>query len=221
MINATGTSTATPMSASDYMKQTSGLSKDDFMKLFVTQMKNQDPLAPQDSNAMVAQLAQLTQVEQTYNMNTNMKNMLDAINSSSSMSAVSFLGKSVLAQGNQVSLSPGTQTQLNFNMAEAADRLNIIIKDANGLTVRTLNQSKTAAGDGSMAWDGKDSNGNTLPSGTYSFSVAGINNDGSTFSGTPYIKAVIDGIKLDQGTTVLTAGGVSIPLASVVSVKGV
>jgi len=208
------------MSASDYMKQTTGLSKDDFMKLFVTQMKNQDPLAPQDSNAMVAQLAQITQVEQSYNTNTNLKNMLDAINSSSSMSAVSFIGKSVLAQGNQVALVSGSPSQLNFNLSETADQVGIVIKDANGLTVRTLTQSKTAAGDGTVAWDGKDGNGNLMPSGNYYFSVAGLKKDGSSFSGTPYIKAVVDGMKLDQGGTVLTAGGLTIPLASVVSVKG-
>ncbi len=220
MINATGSTPTTAMSASDYMKQTTGLSKDDFMKLFVTQMKNQDPLAPQDSNAMVAQLAQITQVEQSYNTNTNLKNMLDAINSSSSMSAVSFIGKSVLAQGNQVALVAGTPSPLNFNLSETADQVGIVIKDANGLTVRTLTQGKTAAGDGAVAWDGKDGNGTVMPSGNYYFSVTGLKKDGSSFSGTPYIKAVVDGMKLDQGGTVLTAGGLTIPLASVVSVKG-
>lgn len=220
MINSTGSTATTAMSASDYMKQTTGLSKDDFMKLFVTQMKNQDPLAPQDSNAMVAQLAQMTQVEQSYNTNTNLKNMLDAINSSSSMSAVSFIGKSVMAQGNQIALVSGTPSQLNFNLSEPADQVSIIIKDANGLTVRTLAQNKTSAGDGTLLWDGKDSNGNVLPTGTYNFSVTGLKKDGSSISGTPYMKAVVDGMKLDQGTTVLTAGGLAIPLASVVSVKG-
>jgi len=214
------TTTAAIPSASDYMKQTTGLNKDDFMKLFVTQMQNQDPLAPQDSSAMVAQLAQITQVEQSYNTNKNLQGLMDAVNSSSSMSAVSFIGKTILAQGSQLSLSPGGQPQLNFNLGSSANQVQVAIQDQNGLTVRTLTSGKTPAGDGTLVWDGKDSNNAPLPAGLYSFSVTGVNPDGSSFSGTPLIRAVVDGVKLSQGSTVLTAGGVDVPLASVTAIKG-
>jgi flagellar basal-body rod modification protein FlgD len=218
MINSIN-STTTP-SAAEYMKQTTGLNKDDFMKLFVAQLKNQDPLAPQDSSAMVAQLAQITQVEQSYNTNTNLKNLLEAANSSSSMSAVSFIGKTITAQGSQVNLSPGGQPQLNFNLASAAKLVQVAIQDSNGHTVRTVNMGSTPPGEGTLVWDGKDNNNSAVPAGLYSFSVAGLAPDGSSFSGTPLIKAVVDGVKLDQGTTVLTAGGIEVPLVSVMTVKG-
>ena len=220
-ISSTATSAAaTTKSASDYMKQTTGLNKDDFMKLFVAQMKNQDPLAPQDSSAMVAQLAQITQVEQSYNANTNLKSLLSAINSSSNMSAASFIGKTVMAQGSQVNLTPGSPAQINFNLASAANQVQVQIQDSNGRTVRTLTSGTAPAGDGSLAWDGKDNNGVALPAGQYSFSVAGLAADGSSFSGTPLIKAVVDGLKMVQGVTVLTAGGIDVPLANVTAIKG-
>ena len=220
-ISSTATQTgATTPSAADYMKQTTGLNKDDFMKLFVTQMQNQDPLAPQDSSAMVAQLAQITQVEQSYNTNTNLKSLLDAVNSSSSLSATSFIGKTIMAQGSQVNLAAGGQAQLNFNLASAANQVQVAIQDSNGLTVRTVTMGKTPAGDGTLAWDGKDNNNSTLPAGLYSFSVTGVYPDGSSFSGTPLIKAVVDGVKLAQGSTVLTAGGIDVPLANVTTIKG-
>jgi flagellar basal-body rod modification protein FlgD len=221
MINSINSTTAaTATTASDYMKQTTGLNKDDFMKLFVTQMKNQDPLAPQDSSAMVAQLAQITQVEQSYNTNTNLKNLLSAINSSASMSAASFIGKTILAPGSQVSLSPGSPAQLNFNLEHAANQVQVDIQDANGRTVRTMIMGNAASGDGSLAWDGKDNNNNALPAGTYSFSVAALAADGSGFSGTPLIRAVVDGMKLAQGSTILTAGGIDVPLANVTTIMG-
>ena len=78
----------------------------------------------------------------------------------------------------------------------------------------------TPSGDGSLAWDGKDDNGSALPAGLYSFAVAGLAADGSSFSGTPLIKAVVDGVKLAQGTTILTAGGIDVPLANVTAIKG-
>jgi flagellar basal-body rod modification protein FlgD len=219
-ISNTATSTAaTGLSAADYMKKTTGLNKDDFMKLFITQLQNQDPLNPQDSSAMVTQMAQITQVEQAYNTNTNLQNLLNATNSSSSMSAVSFIGKTISAQGSQVNLTTGSPTQLNFNLASSASQVQVAIQDSNGRTVRTVTMGNTSAGDGSLAWDGKDDNNSPLPTGLYSFSVTGVNPGGSNFSGTPMIKAVVDGVKLDQGTTVLTAGGIDIPLASVTKVR--
>lgn len=221
-INSTATLTAAAVpSAADYMKQSTGLNKDDFMKLFVAQMQNQDPLAPQDSSAMVAQLAQITQVEQSYNSNTNLKSLLDSLNSSASMSAVSFIGKTVMAPGSQVSLASGSNPQLNFNLAEAANQVQVAVQDANGRTVRTLTMGLTPAGDGNVVWDGKGSNSTALPAGTYSFTVAGLAADGSSISATPFIKAVVDGVKLAQGgSAVLTAGGIDVPLDTVTGIKG-
>lgn len=201
------------------MKQTTGLNKDDFMKLFVTQMQNQDPMAPQDSSAMVAQLAQITQVEQSYNTNKNLQSLLDAANSSSSLSAVSFIGKTISAQGSQVNHAAGVQTPLNFNLPSSASMVQVVIQNSNGATVRTINGGKTLAGDGQLVWDGKDNNNVPLPAGLYNFSVVGVNPDSSTFSGTPYIKAVVDGVKMNQGSAVLTAGGIDVPLGSVTTIK--
>jgi len=96
----------------------------------------------------------------------------------------------------------------------------VAIQDANGRTVRTMTAGKTPAGDGKLVWDGKDNNNVALPAGLYSFSVAGISQDGSSFSGTPLISAVVDGVKLSQGSTVLTAGGIDVPLASVTTIRG-
>ena len=220
LISSTATSTApSTLTAADYMKKTTGLNKDDFMKLFITQLQNQDPLNPQDSSAMVTQMAQITQVEQSYNTNTNLQSLLSATNSSSSMSAVSFIGKTITAQGSQVSLSSGSQPKLNFNLPSAANQVQVAIQDSNGRTVRTMTMGQTSAGDGSLAWDGKDNNNSALPAGLYNFSVTGVNPDGSSFSGTPLIKAVVDVVKLDQGSTVLTAGGIDVPMANVTTVR--
>ena len=221
MINSisNSTTTSTP-SAEDYMKQTTGLNSDDFMKLFVTQLQYQDPTAPQDTSAMVTQMAQLTQVEQAYDTNTNLQSILNAVNSSSSLSAVSFIGKTITAQGSQVNLTQGGQVQLNFNMAGAANQVQVAVQDASGRTVRTMTLGATPAGDGSVTWDGKDNNNGFLSAGTYSFTATGVNSDGSTFAATPLIKSRVDGVKLVQGSPVLTTGGIDVPLASVTAING-
>jgi flagellar basal-body rod modification protein FlgD len=202
------------------MKQTMGLNSNDFMTLFVTQLKNQDPTAPQDTSQMVAQMAQLTQVEQAYDTNTNLKSILSALNSSSGMSAVSFIGKTVSAQGSQVNLVTGGQPQLGFNLSSSASGVQVAIQNASGTVVKTLTLGNTASGNSSVVWDGTGSDGKQLPAGIYSFTVTGKNSDGTTFNGTPFIKGVVTGVDLSQGTPVLSVGGIAVPLAGVQSVSG-
>ena len=95
MINAVSTTNSTTASAATSMKQDIGFNANDFMQLLVTQLKNQDPLNPQDSSQFVSQLAQLSQVEQTYNINTNLQNLLSSQNNITSLSAMSLIGKNV------------------------------------------------------------------------------------------------------------------------------
>ena len=153
MVNAVSATTAAADGATA-MKKATGMNKDDFLKLFVTQLQNQDPLNPQDGNQFIAQLAQLSQVEQAYNTNTNLQSMLTAQNNATVVSAVSFIGKEVLAAGSQVALTAGSSSTLNFRLSEPVSSLNIDIRDAAGNLVRTLTTGQTAAGDGSIAWDG-------------------------------------------------------------------
>ena len=217
MVSGVTTDTA---AASAYMKKTTGLNKDDFMKLFVTQLRNQDPLNPTDSNAMVQQMAQLTQVEQAYNTNTNLTNLMAALNGQSNSSAVSYIGKTITAQGSDIQLAAGGTSQVNYSLASAADQVQVTIKNSSGGTVRVLSGGSASSGQGSMTWDGLDSNGAKSAAGAYTFTVAGVNSNGTTSTGTSLIKAVVSGIKTDQSTPVLTAGGVDVPLANVIGVGG-
>lgn len=218
MITAVSTNDSTAAAAAA-MKKATGLNKDDFLQLLVTQLKNQDPMNPQDSSAFVAQLAQLTQVEQTYNINTNLQNLLTSQNNAGALSSVSFIGKQVTAQGSQVSLTSGSPSTLGFTLPSAAAQVSVQISDANGKTVRTLTQGATAAGAGSITWDGMDNRNNALSSGTYSFAVSGIDASGQAIQGTPMIHGQVTRVKLDGTTPVLTVNGQDVPLTSVVAVQ--
>jgi flagellar basal-body rod modification protein FlgD len=219
MVNAVSTSASNSAGASA-MKQATGLNKDDFLQMLVAQLKNQDPLNPQDSSAFVAQLAQITQVEQTYNVNTNLESLMAAQNSANSLSAVSLIGKVVSAQGSQVALTSGTPSTLNFTLPSAATQVKVEIRDANGNIVRTLTQGATATGAGNIAWDGKDDSNNTLASGKYSFSVSGTDASGQKIQGTSMIQGQVSGVRLAGSSLVLTVNGLDVPLASVLEVKG-
>jgi flagellar basal-body rod modification protein FlgD len=203
------------------MKKSLGLNKDDFMKLFVAQLKFQDPLKPQDASAMLEQLSQLTLVEQSYNSNTALKNLLTAQNNSATLSSVSFIGKDVKANGNSVSFDGTSPASLQFNLSGAVNSATISITDANGKAVKTITTGALGTGDSSVAWDGRDNNGNLLPAGAFSFSANGTTAAGSNVLATTYTSGRIDGVSIVNGIPMLTVGAASIALSDVISVKGV
>jgi flagellar basal-body rod modification protein FlgD len=221
MINSITSTTSSTTAAADAMKKATGMNKDDFMQLFVTQLQNQDPLNPQDSSQFIAQLAQLTQVEQSYNTNTNLQSLLSAVNGASNISAVSYIGKEVLAKGGDINLTPNGKPLLGYELSLPANQVALQIQDASGSTVRSITLGKSAAGQFATTWDGLDDNGRQLPAGAYSFTANGINADGSKFGAQPLIDGKVDGLQFDGTTPVLSIGGVAVPLANILAVNGV
>ncbi len=219
MISAVTTNDTT--TAAQSMKQDIGMDSEDFLKLFIAQLQNQDPLNPMDGTQFITQLAQMSQVEQAYNTNTNLQNILSAINGNANYSAVSFIGKDVLAPGSQVNLTNGGQPAMNYRLTQSAASTEIDISDANGNIVRNMTGPGGSAGDYSVAWDGKDNSGNVLPAGTYNFSVNGMDSGGNKFTATSLTRGVVTGVKLDGTSPVLTVGGVDIALSSILGVEGV
>ncbi len=219
MISAVTTNDAA--TAAQSMKQDIGMNKDDFLKLFITQLQNQDPLNPMDGTQFISQLAQMTQVEQAYNTNTNLQNILSAINGNANYSAVSFIGKDVLAPGSQVTLTDGSQPVLNYSLAQSASSAEIDISDASGNIVRTITGPGGPTGEYSVTWDGKDSNNNPLPAGAYTFAASGVDASGNKFAATSLIQGTVSGVKLDGSSPVLTVGGTDVALSSILAVKGV
>jgi flagellar basal-body rod modification protein FlgD len=218
MIESISSSSST--SASAAMKKSMGMNKDDFLTLFVTQLKNQDPLKPMDGNEFLAQLAQLTQVEQAYNTNTNLQNILSALNNSSSLSVASFVGQQATVLGNQVGVTAGETTQLGFSLAKAAASVVVEVRDASGNLVRTITQGTTASGESLVAWDGRDDSGNQLSSGNYSFSVTGYDSAGAAFSGTTKVRGTVTGVSFASDTPTLSIAGKSYSLDKIISIGG-
>ncbi len=202
------------------MKKATGMNKDDFLKLFVTQLQNQDPLKPADSSEFIGQLAQLTQVEQAYNTNSNLSTIIDLFNGASSLSSVSYIGKTVTANGDLIKLAGGTKPTIGYRLAANAEKVAIDIKDINGTVVRTLTLGSTQAGDGTIAWDGRDGKGNILAEGRYTFSVTGFNAKGEKFQGNSLLTGTVEAVNLEGKEPYVTVGGISVPLGNVLSVKG-
>ena len=212
-------STATDSTAAAAaMKKSTGLNKDDFLQLFITQLKNQDPLNPQDSSQFVAQLAQLTQVEQAYNTNTNLLNLVSAVKATSSLNASSMIGRNVMAVGNSVNFD-GTATQLNYSLPSATAATTVTVTDSLGKTVRTFNMGVNASGLNSIVWDGKSNTGALLSAGIYHFAVEGKASDGTAIAGKTFTTGKVDGIGFSGTDPVVKIGNIEIPISALAGIS--
>lgn len=156
--SSTATSSASAAASSDQ--------QDRFLKLLVAQMKNQDPLNPMDNAQVTTQMAQISTVSGIEKLNQT----LQAFTQAQSFQAVGMIGHSVLAPGSFINLASNGGVA-GVDLPKAADSVKVNVFDSSGNLVRSLNLGKKDAGVAVFAWDGKDAQGNALPTGSYTFSV--------------------------------------------------
>ena len=146
-------------------------SEDRFLKLLVTQMKNQDPLNPLDNAQVTSQMAQLSTVSGIEKLNASLQSMSSAFAASQSLQASSMIGRSVLAPGSSVILQGGSAIG-GFELAQSVDHAVVTIKGAAGNVLHTMDMGAQKAGDVMFQWDGKTDSGTDAVSGSYKFEVS-------------------------------------------------
>lgn len=197
------------------------LDRNDFLKLLVAQMKNQDPLKPQDNTAFVAELAQFSNLEQSQGINNRLDLLAIQSRGQSNAQVTSLVGQTATVKGSTVTLgSNGTGATVNFTVGDKIAKSTVIIQDSTGNTVRTIELGAHNAGLVSMHWDGKDSTGTVKTAGSYKVSVKALDSAGKAVSVEQNTTAKITGISYATGYAVLQlANGASAPVSDLVEVK--
>jgi flagellar basal-body rod modification protein FlgD len=144
--------------------------QDRFLKLLVTQMKNQDPLNPMDNAQVTSQMAQLSTVTGIDKLNATLQALSDSMTSNQSLQAASMIGHGVLVAGNGVDLAGGTGVG-GFELTQPVDNARVSIYDKAGALVRSIELGAQPAGIAKWKWDGKDSAGVDMAAGSYTFIV--------------------------------------------------
>lgn len=208
------TPTATTMAADPAASARQQLSGNfqTFLTLLTTQLKNQDPMSPMDSNQFTQQLVMYSQVEQQIDSNAKLDTLISFGQGQSSSYAMSYLGKSVVLTSGQAALTNGA-ADWTYGLDGAAGTTTLTVTNSSGRVVYTA-PGETAAGAHDFAWDGKDNNGNQLSDGTYTLSVASAAKDGSTVTTTVASKGIVTGIDMSGGSPRLVIGTMEIPLSS-------
>lgn len=176
------------------------LDKDAFLTLLVTQLKYQDPLNPMDDKEFVAQLAQFSSLEQLMSINTGITGMNEASKQQQMISAVSFIGKDILASGDQISKIGDATSKLFFSIKEPIANGVINVFNANNELVRTEFIGSRQAGGYEYQWDGKDHNGQSMPEGLYKIAMAGESGDGKPVLISTEVSGRVVGVETINGT---------------------
>jgi flagellar basal-body rod modification protein FlgD len=194
------------------------LGKDDFLKLLLTQLQNQDPLQPVDNQAMIAQLAQFSSLEQMQGVADRLDTLLLAQTSANQMSTTSLVGREVTYRTDAVDWTPGSApVGLQARLAANAG-LTAVIRDASGHAVRTLSLGAQEAGSVEISWDGKDDAGNPLPAGRYSVDLVAKDGAGNDVGAELRVHGRVRGVSFDGGTPLLLIGGSQVKMSDVVEV---
>lgn len=212
-----------PGAAPDSLKPqgSSKLGKEEFLKLLTTQLANQNPLEPVDNQAFIAQLAQFATVEQQSQMNNTLESLLMAQASSNQTGVANLVGKDVTFASDKITRgAQDTQTIINGNLLDEATKVNAIVTDASGNTVRTITlTAKRAAGPVSFSWDGRDSSGKLMPAGQYTVKLTAENAERQSVAVTPQGKGRASGVSFADGIPQLIVNGVRVRLSDVLEVN--
>jgi flagellar basal-body rod modification protein FlgD len=186
-----------------------------FLSLLMTQLQNQDPTSPLDSNQFTSELVQFTSVEQQISTNSDLTQLIQLTQASQIEQSASMLGKPVTVTSPQLSLQNGS-AEISFNTA-TAEPVGIAIYNSTGAQVQTATLTSTA-GANSWTWNGRSASGSVMPDGPYKVTVTALGASGAT-SQVPFtVTGTATSIQNSNGTVQVQLGGLTLPFSAVQSV---
>ena len=190
-----------------------------FLTLLTTQLQNQDPLSPMDTNTFTQQLVSFSEVEQQIDTNNNLQTLIQLQTANESVSALPLVGQTIDYSGPTAPLENG-QASFSYTLPSAAANSALVVEDSNGNVVYTQ-PGQTAAGTYNFSWNGQTNGGQQLPDGgAYTLQV--VANDAKKQPITATIQAMgqVNGVSVSNGTANFNlGGGITVPISQLVSVN--
>jgi flagellar basal-body rod modification protein FlgD len=188
----------------------------DFLTLFTTQLKNQDPLDPVKNEAFVAQLAQFSQLEATVTMSGTLTDYVSSMSGERMMSSANLIGKTVSVPDGPALLAAGVPVEGVVNLPSGADGVKFDVFDSKGGLVRSQILGPQTVGNVTWSWDGKSDEGNASADGTYRFKATVVS-QGKTTNPPVSTMAYVTSVSQDADKSMLlqVQGGKTLKLADV------
>jgi flagellar basal-body rod modification protein FlgD len=203
-VTSTTTSTSATASTTGIDSNTIAGNFQTFLTLLTTQLQNQDPLSPLDTNQFTQQLVQFAQVEQQLKSNDELGQLVSLQQTAQNTQALELVGQTVGVTGSTAPLSNG-QATWNLQVPKPATG-SVTITSSTGQTVFTGNYQMDA-GNQPFVWDGKDNNGLQWPDGNYTLAVTAQDASGQPLAVPTEIDAEVDSADLTQTPPTLSVAG--------------
>lgn len=191
--------------------------RDQFLLLLTTQLKNQDPTEPADTNQVTQQIAALSQVEQQTKTNGYLQELIGLFQQSQANDSLNYIGRRIDAQGDKATLV-GDKAYLNYTLPSGVTKADVTVYNEDGRKVFE-GIGTTLAGRNTVVWDGKNSfTEDDMADGTYKFEVKAINGKNDEVDVNTLISGIVKSIDYEDGEQFLSLGGYSVPFSDVLSV---
>lgn len=187
-----------------------------FLQMLTTQLQNQNPLDPLDTNQFTAQLVQFSQVEQQLKTNSQLETLVALQKTTQNGQALDYVGRTVVVDGSTATLAEKSTSTWTFNAPKPATAT-ITVTNSAGQTVYSGTYAMQA-GVQQFTWDGKGKDGTQWPPGTYKMSVTAKDATGQSVEVATEVQGVVDTVDVTESPPMLVIGGVKFSLDKV---KGV
>jgi flagellar basal-body rod modification protein FlgD len=212
----TNTTSSNSSTTTDGAQQLAG-NFNTFLTLLTTQLQNQNPLDPLDSNQFTQQLVEFSSVEQQVNMNANLQTLISLQQTSEATSAMQYLGSNVTLNGSTAALSSSSPATWTLNSASPATGA-VTITSSTGQVAYTGTTSLNS-GNNTYSWNGIGTNGVTWPAGQYTMAVKATAANGQTVTVSTQIQGTVSGVDLSQSPPQITVGGQDYAISAIQSIN--
>lgn len=189
---------------------------DQFLTLLTTQLQNQDPLSPMDTNQFTQQLVSFAGVEQQINGNQKLDALVQMQLSNAFSASLGYVGLDVSYLSNEVAYDGKTPAKINYALEGTAKTVNINILDESGKVVFS-GPGQTTTGNNSFTWNGKTTGGAPLPEGTYTVKIDATNDKGAIVKSSTVVSGRVRGVESQKGIIHLLVGDRAVPMANVLN----
>jgi flagellar basal-body rod modification protein FlgD len=210
---------SSPTAQTPPTKAAGQITRDDFMRLLIAQLQNQDPLSPMDNQEFAVQLATFNSLEQLVGVNEKLDSLTSQQGIAGQFNSAALIGKHVVGKGNLSHLGPSGDASLYYELAANAAKVTVKVLDDSGAVVRQINAGGQKSGTQSTIWDGKNGLGQRLPPGVYNFEVSAVDGAGNAIPVTQQIRGMVTGISFEGPEPIFEIGQLKIPSSSITAIR--
>jgi len=198
------------------------MGKDDFLKMLISQLKNQDPMNPMDGTQFAAQLAQFSSLEQLSNLNSNVKASIDAnyllSQSINNTMSTTMIGKEVKISQDTFKVDNQKEVKIGYELPASAKNVTVNIYNNENVLIKTIKNLPVDEGETKLSWDLTDNGNRKVQNGSYHYEVVAQDASDSKMEINSYLVGTIDSVRFSESGSSIVVNGNEFMLSDILEI---